>query len=112
MHDRLYKRAMETNAEHHNNQVDLLKSKVNLPLKPWEEAVIAPDMSNSWTQNKTHLAKSKVSHEDLLDEENQPVLVVECDDALLSVWRLLRAATALPGYGPQGRNKESPIAEL
>jgi hypothetical protein len=36
--------------EHHNMQAELMKSKLNLTLKPWEASQLTPDMTTSWTQ--------------------------------------------------------------
>ena len=49
VHDRLYARAVKQLTEQHNSRVDVMKKKLNLRLKPWEN-VRSKDAPNSWTQ--------------------------------------------------------------
>lgn len=95
--DRLFKRALDKQAIEHNNMVDLMQSKLNIPLKPWEQprAVnggsvhistlannLPPEGSAAHTliskYNKTHMPKAPLAEfieelvlaEDALEQNN------------------------------------------
>jgi hypothetical protein len=94
VHTRLYERAVEQVVKAQNKQVDLLQNKLKLSLRPWESTPMAKHQTQySWTENKTHLAKSRRGGEELIDDANKPVSVLEFEDSFGALWRELRTAT-------------------
>lgn len=99
VHDRLYQKAVRQQIDSQNKQADILQNKLNMSLKPWEATSRSPNASYSWTQKKTHLAKSKRGSIDhLIDDEDKPVAVVEFDDSLGELWKHMRMALPLDDF--------------
>jgi hypothetical protein len=93
VHSRLYDHAVDQIVKAQNKQVDLLHNKLKLSLRPWESTPMAKSQTQySWTENKTHLAKSRRGGEELIDDANKPVAVLEFDDSFGSLWKELRTA--------------------
>lgn len=90
VHDRLYQRAVEQNIKKHNAQVEQLTSKLNVSLFPWETQKRSPRVQNTWTMNKSHFSKTNLNFEHCLDDVNRPVMVVEYDESVSSIWKALR----------------------
>lgn len=74
VHERLHKKALEKQSNEHNNMVDLMQTKLNVLLRPWETArpgtgpwAVAAGSSSGPAHSyikmysKTHLAKSPLS---------------------------------------------------
>lgn len=100
VHQRLYRQGLDRRVADHNQQVQAMQSKLNLPMKPWETNRQAGS-ANPWAQTKTHLAKSanaaQVEECVVDDDADIPVFVVEFDDALGFLWRALRQLSPTPG---------------
>lgn len=93
VHQRLYERAVDQIVRTQNKQVELLQNKLKLSLRPWENTPMSKNQTQySWTENKTHLAKSRRGGEDLIDDVNKPVTILEFDEAYGSLWKDLRTA--------------------
>lgn len=104
VHERLYEQAVEQNMEHHNRQIEIMSSKLNLKLKPWEATPMSKHISNAWTQIKTHHAKLNKGFDHLVDDVNKPVSVIEFDDSLGNIWKTLRTSMPLEGFNAKGGN--------
>jgi hypothetical protein len=94
VHDRLYIQGKELLTEKHNSNVELLSSKLNLPLRPWEGAREIGSAA-SWTLDKSHLPKNNKGPDDYLwsasaSDQSPPLCVVDFDDSIVSVWKFLR----------------------
>lgn len=97
VHDRLYIQGKELLTAKHNANVELISSKLNLELRPWEDKR-KMDSSASWTLEKSHLAKNTKTADDYLwnngrrvtSEHSPPVCLVDYDDSVISVWKFLQ----------------------
>jgi hypothetical protein len=108
VHERLYKLGVKKAMEQHNNQAELTKTKLNISLKPWEEARSSDNKSNGWIQK----SQPKLT-KDLLDEVNggieiseTNVTIVEYDDSYMSIWRNLKSAEILQGFSAHASDNE------
>jgi hypothetical protein len=100
VHDRLYLQGKELLTEKHNANVELISSKLNLQLRPWE-GTRSMDSAASWTLEKSHLPKHAKSVEEYLwnggrpvspgcADQPPPVCLVDYDDSNAAVWKFLR----------------------
>jgi hypothetical protein len=117
VHDRLYQQGIERAADIHNTQAQLIQSKLNLTIRPWE-AQRSKEIPASWTQERTHKEKQKKSIDDYLwqrptspssrsmresfvsngidNNDTPPFTTIEYDEHMSSVWKFIsNAAPAL-----------------
>jgi len=110
--DRLHKEAVVRSTALHNQQAELVKSKLNISMKPWEAArATAADgtvVNNAWTLNKTHHSKGGHNNDisDLLvkpgkDTENK-FAIFDHEDAVAPLWKNFRLAQPNPNFVTQG----------
>lgn len=93
VHSRLYAKAVDQIITSHNKQAEVLQNKLKLSFRPWENTQMTKNQKQySWTENKTHHAKTQKGGEDLIDDVNKPVAVLEFDDSYGSLWKELRTA--------------------
>lgn len=116
--DRLHYEAVKRSTALHNQQAELVKSKLNISTKPWEESrVVNADgnvvsSKNAWTQQKTHVAKgghntdisplltksSKDGRREPGDRHKSSYCVIEFEDSVNSLWKSLRVAQPNPNF--------------
>jgi hypothetical protein len=97
VHDRLYIQGKELLTAKHNANVELISSKLNLELRPWEDKRTM-DSTTSWTLEKSHVAKHTKTADDYLwnngrrvtSEQSTPVCLVDYDESVVSVWKFLQ----------------------
>lgn len=65
VHDRLYQQGRDLMTEKHNKNVELMKEKLNLAMRPWEDKWDKHGFAH-WTQEKSYLAKNQKTVEDYL----------------------------------------------
>ena len=96
VHERLYADAVHDQEVKHNTIAELIKTKLNVSLAPWEEERDHLNKSASWTAAKSHVQKSTFGP--IFDQliipfgENPTVALVEHDDSVKQIWKSLRAA--------------------
>ena len=96
VHERLYAEAVQVQQNKHNQIAEMIKSKLNVSLAPWEDEREQLNKNTSWTGQQNHKPKSQFGQ--ILNQliipfgEQSSVALVEFDDSVLQVWKSLRTA--------------------
>lgn len=90
VHDRLYEQGKNLMTEKHNRTVELMRSKLNLSMRPWEDKR-SEGQAGHWTSSKSHLPKNKTSVNDyLFDNDDLATTLVDFNDNAISVWKFVQ----------------------
>ena len=58
VHDRLYQQGRDLMTDRHNKNVEMMKEKLKLSMRPWEDTREKHGFAH-WTKEKSHLAKNQ-----------------------------------------------------